>query len=69
MENPNEDFPPFSKITLHWQGRRRWPQAVPGEVQAGDQEEFIHGKDGQALERGLKSPSLEGSEVSIPGRV
>lgn len=33
-----------------WKDKRTWPQAAPGEVQVGQQEEFLHRKGDQALE-------------------
>ena len=47
------------------QGDKKWPQAVPGEVQVGHQKEFLHGKSGQALEGAVQG----GGGISIPGGV
>lgn len=33
------------------QDEKKWPQAAPGEVQAGHQEELLHGKSCEAFEQ------------------
>lgn len=52
-------------VRLCCQGTRGWtrkqPQALPGEVEAGHEEEFVHGKWCQALEGAPR----EGSQVAL----
>ena len=40
----------YEELLREWGLLSLWSQVVPEEIQMGNQEEFLHGEDGEALE-------------------
>ena len=55
----------YEELLREWGLLSLWSQVVPEEIQMGNQEEFLHGEDGEALEWAAQG----GGGVPIPSSI